>query len=365
MDASSSYDMDDQDSKYDNFNFNEIFKGEQMNNELYDLSKRSLSSGKGLHEASTSGTNWRGEVVIVAMLPVWIGDVEVVEFDKSTADRCILDVERQFVIVLSLAGDKTSALHRGGKTRRALQSLGGDVCERNELSVKKMMRTMMTELTKMMLIKRLEEEIDAVMDMTENTCDSSANAIIKMKQETRIDSMSAVAGCWMKNMYDSSADAITKTQNEFRIAEAGGTLVEELRVRLCRCHCEDRVVSIETWTLLFVEEPDRNFGNVCELDTIFNPHKAYYIQNELFTGYSRQELSKEAILRICTHLSYSTPQLMSKRDAEGTTVETSGREDAKSTTGTAGWGLVTEPTMPYVDSSKLVRYEHFILYWVL
>ncbi|KAE8951001.1 hypothetical protein PR002_g33112 [Phytophthora rubi] len=75
---------------------------------------------------------------------------------------------------------------------------------------------------------------------------------------------------------------------------------------------------------------------------------------------------------------------MSERDAEGTTVETIGREDAKSTTGTAGcgkndrydgglkhgdvmvsWGLVTEPTMPYVDSNKLVRYEHFILYWVL
>ncbi|KAE9317158.1 hypothetical protein PR003_g18550 [Phytophthora rubi] len=56
-------------------------------------------------------------------------------------------------------------------------------------------------------------------------------------------------------------------------SHARGTLVEELRVRLYRCHCEDRVVSIETWTLLFVEEPDRYFGNVCELDTIFNPHK--------------------------------------------------------------------------------------------
>ncbi|KAE9009473.1 hypothetical protein PR003_g18789 [Phytophthora rubi] len=92
-------------------------------------------------------------------------------------------------------------------------------------------------------------------------------------------------------------------------SHARGTLVEELRVRLCRCHCEDRVVSIETWTLLFVEEPDRYFGNVCELNTIFNPHKAYYIQNELFTGYSRQELSKEAILRICAHLSYVPPPL--------------------------------------------------------
>ncbi|EGZ09542.1 hypothetical protein PHYSODRAFT_338318 [Phytophthora sojae] len=126
-------------------------------------------------------------------------------------------------------------------------------------------------------------------------------------------------------------------------SHARGTLVEELRVRLCRCHCEGRVVSIETWTLLFVEEPDRYFGNVCELDTIFNPHKAYYIQDELFTGYSRQ-YSKEAILRICAHLSYSTPQRMSKRDAEGMTVETSGREDAKSTTGTAGCGKTPRTT---------------------
>ncbi|EGZ20841.1 hypothetical protein PHYSODRAFT_328904 [Phytophthora sojae] len=54
-------------------------------------------------------------------------------------------------------------------------------------------------------------------------------------------------------------------------SHARGTLAEELRVRLCRCYCEDRVVSIETWTLLFVEEPHRYFGNVCELDTIFNP----------------------------------------------------------------------------------------------
>ncbi|KAE8963071.1 hypothetical protein PF011_g29166, partial [Phytophthora fragariae] len=62
----------------------------------------------------------------------------------------------------------------------------------------------------------------------------------------------------------------------------------------CLTDAIHRVVSIETRTLLFVEESDRYFGNVCELDTIFNPHKAYCIQNELFTGYSRQELSKEA-----------------------------------------------------------------------
>ncbi|KAH8048002.1 hypothetical protein JL722_12791 [Aureococcus anophagefferens] len=33
---------------------------------------------------------------------------------------------------------------------------------------------------------------------------------------------------------------------------------------------------------LFVEVLDRYFGNVCELDIIFNFHKAYYILDELF-----------------------------------------------------------------------------------
>ncbi|EGZ06368.1 hypothetical protein PHYSODRAFT_341628 [Phytophthora sojae] len=143
-----------------------------------------------------------------------------------------------------------------------------------------------------------------------------------------------------------------------------------------------------SWTLLFVEEPDRYFGNVCELDTIFNPHKAYYIEDELFTGYSRQELSKEAILRICARLSYvppplSTSQRMSKRDAEGGNKRQGGRQEHDRDSGVwqdskndryngglkhgvfmVSW-VVTEPTMPYIDSSKLVRYEHFILYWVL
>lgn len=35
---------------------------------------------------------------------------------------------------------------------------------------------------------------------------------------------------------------------------------------------------------LFVEVLDRYFGNVCELDIIFNFHKAYYILDELFIG---------------------------------------------------------------------------------
>eukprot|EP01033_Poteriospumella_lacustris_P013646 gene13647-9774_t len=50
---------------------------------------------------------------------------------------------------------------------------------------------------------------------------------------------------------------------------------------------------------LFVEVLDRYFGNVCELDIIFNFHKAYYILDELFIGGHLQETSKAEVLRIC------------------------------------------------------------------
>lgn len=48
----------------------------------------------------------------------------------------------------------------------------------------------------------------------------------------------------------------------------------------------------------FVECLDRYFGNVCELDLIFNFHKAYYIFDELFIGGELQETSKKQVLRL-------------------------------------------------------------------
>lgn len=39
----------------------------------------------------------------------------------------------------------------------------------------------------------------------------------------------------------------------------------------------------------------RYFGNVCELDLIFNFHKAYYILDEVLLGGELQETSKRAI----------------------------------------------------------------------
>ena len=48
----------------------------------------------------------------------------------------------------------------------------------------------------------------------------------------------------------------------------------------------------------FVESLDRYFGNVCELDLIFNFHKAYHILDELLIAGELQEPSKKAILRV-------------------------------------------------------------------
>jgi len=48
----------------------------------------------------------------------------------------------------------------------------------------------------------------------------------------------------------------------------------------------------------YVEVLDKYFGNVCELDIIFNFHKAYYILDEMLLGGELQETNKREILRV-------------------------------------------------------------------
>ncbi|KAI9220382.1 Adaptor protein complex sigma subunit [Blastocladiella britannica] len=48
----------------------------------------------------------------------------------------------------------------------------------------------------------------------------------------------------------------------------------------------------------YVEVLDRYFGNVCELDLIFNFHRAYYILDELLIAGEMQESSKKTVLRV-------------------------------------------------------------------
>ncbi|XP_056691707.1 AP-1 complex subunit sigma-1-like [Spinacia oleracea] len=48
----------------------------------------------------------------------------------------------------------------------------------------------------------------------------------------------------------------------------------------------------------FVEILDRYFGSVCELDLIFNFHKAYYILDEILIACELQESSKKTVARL-------------------------------------------------------------------
>ncbi|EDP44862.1 hypothetical protein MGL_0669 [Malassezia globosa CBS 7966] len=48
----------------------------------------------------------------------------------------------------------------------------------------------------------------------------------------------------------------------------------------------------------FVEVLDRYFGNVCELDLIFNFQKAYQVLDELVIAGELQESSKKSVLRV-------------------------------------------------------------------
>lgn len=59
---------------------------------------------------------------------------------------------------------------------------------------------------------------------------------------------------------------------------------------------DNELLTLET-IHLYVEALDRYFGNVCELDIIFNFHKAYYILDELLIGGAMTESSKPELLR--------------------------------------------------------------------
>jgi len=56
----------------------------------------------------------------------------------------------------------------------------------------------------------------------------------------------------------------------------------------------------------FVEVLDRYFGNVCELDLIFNFHLAYFILEEMIIGGHIMETSKKQVLKMVQQ----TDQLM-------------------------------------------------------
>ena len=66
------------------------------------------------------------------------------------------------------------------------------------------------------------------------------------------------------------------------------------------CDKEENELIILELLQHFVECLDRYFGNVCELDIIFNFHKAYYIIEEILSGGNIQESDRKEIYRILT-----------------------------------------------------------------
>mmetsp|Transcript_14336 Transcript_14336/g.12167 ORF Transcript_14336/g.12167 Transcript_14336/m.12167 type:complete len:160 (-) Transcript_14336:224-703(-) len=69
----------------------------------------------------------------------------------------------------------------------------------------------------------------------------------------------------------------------------------------------------------FVEVLDKYFGNVCELDLIFNFHKAYYILDEILLAGQIQESSKKSILK-----AISGQEALMDESAEDTNSSSSG-----------------------------------------
>lgn len=52
----------------------------------------------------------------------------------------------------------------------------------------------------------------------------------------------------------------------------------------------------------YVEQMDKYYGNVCELDIIFNFQKAYFILDELLLAGEMQESSKKNVLRCISQM---------------------------------------------------------------
>ena len=59
---------------------------------------------------------------------------------------------------------------------------------------------------------------------------------------------------------------------------------------------DNELIGLET-IHFYVEVLDRYFGNVCELDIIFNFHKAYYLLDEIMLAGHQMESSKKQVHR--------------------------------------------------------------------
>ncbi|KAG5074160.1 hypothetical protein JHK84_055391 [Glycine max] len=81
----------------------------------------------------------------------------------------------------------------------------------------------------------------------------------------------------------------------------GHKVVYKRYASLYFCMCidqDDNELEVLEMIHHFVEILDRYFGSVCELDLIFNFHKAYYILDEILIAGELQESSKKTVARL-------------------------------------------------------------------
>ncbi|WRX30543.1 AP complex [Theobroma cacao] len=85
----------------------------------------------------------------------------------------------------------------------------------------------------------------------------------------------------------------------FKIVYKRDIMVRYAGLYFCMCiNQDDNELEILDIIHHYVEILDRYFGSVCELDLIFNFHKAYYILDELLIAGELQESSKRTVLRL-------------------------------------------------------------------
>eukprot|EP00347_Sterkiella_histriomuscorum_P003720 403363204 len=79
----------------------------------------------------------------------------------------------------------------------------------------------------------------------------------------------------------------------------------------------------------FVETLDRYFGNVCELDLIFNFHQAYFILEEIIIGGFIMESSKKQVLKMIQQNDALMDEAFFKDEGQGKNQKDEGSKTSK------------------------------------
>ncbi|OJD18699.1 hypothetical protein AJ78_01314 [Emergomyces pasteurianus Ep9510] len=99
----------------------------------------------------------------------------------------------------------------------------------------------------------------------------------------------------------------------------------------------------------YVEQMDKYYGNVCELDIIFNFQKAYFILDELLLAGELQESSKKNVLRCIS-------QQDSLEDMEVSLDGTFSTRNEGRMHGRGGWGVIS----PFPGNALLIFLHHCV-----